>query len=154
MHALSQPTKCWNMPLTMVIVWFAASCSMAMWFPKTSVMPLPQSRPSIPSILWTSPPLASKWALTSSFPLWYTWQRAGQSTASWVYAGLHHNHCWGLGFPGPQVWLDECQACVCSQVFVYAGEGVEEGEFSEAHEDMKRIMPLKRIMRRLVWILL
>ena len=36
----------------------------------------------------------------------------------------------------------------------YVGEGMEEGEFSEAHEDMKRIMPLKRIMRRLVWILL
>ncbi|KAL7883757.1 hypothetical protein SRHO_G00014150 [Serrasalmus rhombeus] len=33
----------------------------------------------------------------------------------------------------------------------YVGEGMEEGEFSEAREDMA---PWRRIMRRLEWILL
>ena len=64
-----------------------------------------------------------------------------------LHAVQHHGHCWGLGKTGSQVWPDvmyerafvhwkvDCLIVLCV-IFKYVGEGMEEGEFLEAREDL------------------
>ncbi|KAF6276098.1 hypothetical protein mRhiFer1_009450 [Rhinolophus ferrumequinum] len=90
-HAcFEQPTRWVNGTLAMVNTWLTACCTVVTWFPKTSMPPLPPSRPRVLARVWTGAPLASQLALIPSLPLG-TWWRPGQSTASCVHAEQHHS---------------------------------------------------------------
>ena len=82
--------------------------------------------------MWIGAPLASKWVLITSLPLWFpvgTWPKSSGR----VHAEQHHAIA--------EAWarLDyKFDLMYVKRAFVhwYMGEGMKEAEFSEAHEDM------------------
>merc|ERR1712238_341805 len=69
MLALNLPIKWSSVIPVMASTWPVASCTEAMLSPRMSTLPLPPSRPSAPSNLWTGVPLVSKLVSITNLPL-------------------------------------------------------------------------------------
>ena len=116
--------------------------------PKDVVSPLPPSRPSASSILWTGTPLTSRLALITSFPLWYlveTWPKSSGLCACWatpqpsLRSGLCLDHKLTWCMPSMPLFTDMWVRAWRKESFL---------------RPVRTWLPLRKIMRRLVWILL
>merc|ERR1712039_1168975 len=96
--------------------------------PRMSMLPLQPSRPRGPSSLWIGVPLASRSASTTSHPLLFlaeTWPRS-----------LVRCACSATPLPLLKPGLGSTTSLISCMPRGPSFTGMEEGEFSEAREDM------------------
>merc|ERR1712213_237431 len=130
MPVSSLPTKWSNAIPVMASTWLAASCTEAMLSPRTSMLPSQPSRPNVPSNSSTGVPPVSKLVSTTNLPLSF---QVVTSPRSNVLSACCPTPLLSLRLG--LVLITSSISCTPS-VHWYVGEGMEEGEFSEAREDL------------------
>merc|ERR1712042_280273 len=114
--------------LVMASTWPVASCTGEMLSPRMSMLLLLPSRPRGASNSWTGVQLASRSASTTSHQLWLqvvTWPRSNVLCA-----------CCPTPLPLLRLGLVLITSLILCMPSVPLSTGMEEGEFSEAREDL------------------